>query len=246
MQITTFDSESEAADACARLLGDALRARPAMVLGLATGGTMLPVYARLRAAKERGEISLAEASSFNLDEYIGLGADHPASYHQYMEEHLFRGTKISRVHTHLPKGDAPDPEAEALRYEALIRQSGGIDLQLLGLGRNGHIGFNEPGSPLASRTRVVDLAPSTLEANKAYFAPGEAPPRQAITMGIATILEAKRCVLLATGEAKAEAVAAMAAGEISSDCPASALRDHPDCEVLLDVAAASRLPWKKR
>lgn len=241
MKIKIFDSAQAAAEGCAARLIAAIGARPDLRLGLATGGTMLPVYEHLRAARRAGQINLAHISSFNLDEYIGLPADHHASYHHYMEEHLFRGTRIDRARTHLPNGAAADPAQEARRYEALIAASGGIDLQLLGLGGNGHIGFNEPGSDLASRTRIVDLAPSTLQANSRYFADGARQPRQAITMGIGTIMEARACLLLATGAGKAAAVAAMVHGPVSADCPASALQGHGNCEILLDRAAASQL-----
>lgn len=167
--------------------------------------------------------------------------DHPGSYHRTMHDALFSHTDIRPEATHLPRGDAPDPSAEALRYEACIAAAGGIDLQLLGIGTNGHIGFNEPTSSLGSRTRIKTLTEATSASNRQFFTSEDAVPRYAITMGIATILEARACLLLATGTAKAAAVAAMVEGPLSAACPASALQMHPKTTVILDHGAASQL-----
>ena len=223
------------------LLADHMAIQPEMVLGLATGGTMVPVYDDLLRRYRDGLLSFAAVTSFNLDEYIGLAPDHPCSYHSFMAAALFARTDMKITQAHLPRGDAPDPAAEAIRYEEKIRAAGGIDLQLLGIGTNGHIGFNEPTSSLASRTRIKTLTASTREANRRFFDHEDDVPRFAITMGIATILDARSCVLLATGPAKAAAVAAMIEGPLSAACPASALQLHPRATIILDHDAASQL-----
>lgn len=206
---------------------------------------MEPVYAGLLDRTRAGQVSLDRMTSFNLDEYVGLSPEHPQSYHAFMQERLFAPLKLEPARTHLPRGDAPDPVAEAARYDAAITHAGGIDLQLLGIGRNGHIGFNEPSSSLASPTRVKTLTRATREANARFFGPDEAVPRFAITMGIATILRSRHAVLLATGAAKAEAVAAMAEGPLSARCPASALQMHPKVTVVLDTEAAAGLELRQ-
>lgn len=234
--------DTEAATArAADILCEALARNPEATLGLATGGTMLPLYATLAERCRAGLVSFARARTFNLDEYVGVGPDHPCSFHRYMADAFFGTTDIDPGQAHLPRGDAPDPDAEAARYEARIVEAGGIDLQLLGIGRNGHIGFNEPTSSLGSRTRTKTLTESTRAANRSFFDRDEDVPRFAITMGIATILDARACLMLATGPAKAEAVAAMIEGPVSAYCPASALQLHPKVTVVLDKAAASRL-----
>jgi glucosamine-6-phosphate deaminase len=180
-------------------------------------------------------------TTFNLDEYLGLSSNDPASYAIYMRENLFEHVDIDSTLTHIPDGSAVDADAEARRYEALIAKSGGIDLMLLGLGRNAHIGFNEPGSPHDSRTRRVGLTASTIGANAAYFPPGSQQPSQAITMGIGTILECRRIVVLATGSEKAGAVAASVNGPASDTIPGSALSRHSDTTIVLDKPAARDL-----
>lgn len=239
MRLEVFDSAAEAERAAAGRLAGCLRAGPAAVLGLATGATMEGVYRALVAQVEAGGVSLARATSFNLDEYLGLPPDDPASYRATMERLLFARTDLPRDRAHLPDGLAADPEAEARRYEAAIAAAGGLDLQLLGLGRNGHVGFNEPGSPADSRTRVVRLSEATRAANRAQFPPGRAVPERAITLGIATILEARALLLLVTGEAKHAALARSLSGPPSPDCPASLLLGHPALTVLADRAAAA-------
>jgi glucosamine-6-phosphate deaminase len=219
-----------------------LMRRPQSVLGLATGGTPIPIYQALVAAVGTGQISFAHAATFNLDEYVGLGADDPASFAWFMRHHLFDHVDIDPGRTRIPDGRAGDPIAEAAAYEAAIAASGGIDLQLLGIGANGHVAFNEPGSDFASRTRIIRLSDATRVANRRFFPTGAAIPDQALTMGIATILEARSLVLAATGAAKASAIFGMVAGPIGPGCPASALRRHPDVELVCDRDAASLLP----
>lgn len=241
MKILILPDQIQASDRTAQMIVTQLRCKPASVLGFATGGTMEPVYAALIRELREGGCATDRMVSFNLDEYVGLRGDHPQSYRYFMAEHLFTPLGITSEQTHLPDGAAPDPDAEALRYDAAIAQAGGIDLQLLGLGPNGHIGFNEPSSSLGSRTRVKTLTRRTRTDNARFFGPGEEVPSYAITMGIATIMEARAVVLLATGAAKAQVLAAMAEGPVSARCPASALQYHPRVTVICDEAAASDL-----
>lgn len=239
MKVLIFPDAAAATDRAADHLLRQVAAQPASVLGLATGGTMEPVYARLR--ERRGGVSFAGVTTLNLDEYVGLAPDHPQSYATYMAHHLFDHLDVDRARTHLPQGDAESPVVEAERYERAIVEAGGIDLQLLGLGVNGHIGFNEPVSSFGSRTRVKTLTSRTRADNARFFGQGEDVPAFAITMGIATIMEAREIVLLATGSDKAAAVRMMVEGPISAFCPASILQFHPHVTVLLDEAAASEL-----
>ena len=233
-----FPSASATADAVAAHLAARLAVQPSIRFGLATGNTFVPVYAALIERYRAGGLSFAQATSFNLDEYVGLPPEHVASFGAYMQSHLFD-------HVDLPDGQgllpvvAGDIEAACRNYEAAITAAGGIDLQLLGIGRNGHIGFNEPGSTFDSRTRQVELTPSTQEANKADFPKGEAVPPSAVTMGIGTILEARDIVLVAVGAAKAEALHMAFRGEQTPACPASALQRHGKVLVFCDETAAS-------
>lgn len=240
MKVLILDTADHAATRTASLIVRQVQARPDAVLGLATGATMTPVHALLRAAHRAGQISFAQVTTFNLDEYLGLPPTDPRSYRATMQAELFDHVDIDPARTHLPIGDAPDPEAQAARYEAAIAAAGGIDLQLLGIGRNGHIGFNEPISSLTSRTRVKALTQETRAANARYFPEG-GTPRFALTMGIGTITEARHCLMLATGAAKADAVAAMIEGPLSAACPASILQMHRHATVILDRTAAGRL-----
>ncbi|WP_370675763.1 glucosamine-6-phosphate deaminase [Pleomorphomonas sp. PLEO] len=234
MRINHFPTTVAAAHAVADRIAERLKATPKSVLGLATGATMEPVYERLVALYRAGEISFAGVTSFNLDEYVGLPTEDHRSYRSTMDSQLFDLVDIDKARTFVPDGLAADPAAFASRYEAMIREAGGIDLQLLGIGRNGHIGFNEPGADFAARTRVVDLEASTLEANSAFF-DGALPPTQAMTMGIGTILDSREIIVLATGATKSEAVRAAILGEIGSECPATALRRHANVSWWLDA-----------
>lgn len=219
-----------------------LQTNPNAVLGLATGSTPLGMYRLLVEAYQVGKIDFSLVTTFNLDEYIGLNADHPQSYHAYMRTHLFRHVHIHPERTHIPNGTADDPDFECRRYEALIAGSNGIDLQLLGIGANGHIGFNEPGADPCGRTHVAELTESTRKANARFFTGGEDAPRYAITMGLGTILtHSKRILLLAAGAHKAEAVYRMLKEKVSNDCPASYLQTHPMVEIVIDQGAASML-----
>ncbi|MEZ5932228.1 MAG: glucosamine-6-phosphate deaminase [Alphaproteobacteria bacterium] len=241
MKVLIKDSEELAIADTARRLAEQVRHDPRSTLGLATGGTMTPVYLELARLHREEGLSFAGITSFNLDEYVGLSPQHPQSYRQDMEQRLFAHVDIAAERTHLPAGDADDPEAEAEAYEKKVEAAGGIDLQLLGIGENGHIGFNEPSSSLGSSTRIKRLAPSTIAANRRFFEHGEPLPTHAITVGIGTIMRAKNILMLAIGEKKAEAVRAMVEGPVSAFCPASALQYHPKVTLLLDPAAASAL-----
>lgn len=245
MKILIFETAGMAASRAAQQIVERVRAQPKSVLGFATGGTMPPVYQHLVKAYAQGHVSFASAVTFNLDEYVGLAPDHACSYHHFMAQELFDLTDFAPDHINLPHGDAPDPAAEAARYEALIKANGPIDLQLLGIGGNGHIGFNEPTSSIGSRTRIKTLTKATRDANQKYFGDGGDPPQYAITVGIQTILESREVVLLATGATKATAVAEMVEGAISASCPATALQLHPKVTIILDQAAAENLKLRE-
>jgi len=245
VEVILQPNEEAAAALVARIVAHDLRANPHLVLGLATGKTMECVYRHLVRMHQDEHLDFSLCSSFNLDEYVGLFPSDPNSYRHYMNHHLFRHVNIDPRNTHLPNGMAADLDAECRHYEALIHRFGGIDLQLLGIGKAGHIGFNEPLSALRSRTRVKALTPTTLKQNAASFGGEENMPRRAITMGVGTIIEARRCLLLATGESKAEVVAQAVEGPISSMVSASALQLHPRCTVIVDDAAAGKLEEKE-
>src|SRR5215813_2669511 len=241
VEVIIQPSETAAASLVARVVAHDLRANPHLVLGLATGRTMERVYRHLVRMHLEEKLDFSLCSTFNLDEYVGLFPSDPNSYRHYMEQNLFRHVNFDARNTHLPNGLANDLEAECRNYEALIQRFGGIDLQLLGIGKAGHIGFNEPLSALQSRTRVKALTPTTLKQNAALFAGEDKVPRRAITMGVGTIIEARRCVLLATGDAKASVVAQAVEGPITSMVTASTLQLHPRCTVVVDESAASHL-----
>jgi glucosamine-6-phosphate deaminase len=238
--ILTRDAE-HAADLTAQVILARLKAKPDLVLGLATGSTPIGVYRRLREAHARGEASFAHVRTFNLDEYLDVPAEHPQSYRTFMRAHLFEGVDLKPSHIHFPPSEGKDLLRRCGRYEEEIIAAGGIDVQLLGIGRNGHIGFNEPTSSLASRTRVKTLTERTLEDNARFYGPGERPPTLAVTMGIGTILDAREVLLQAIGSKKAQAVRNMVEGPISSFFPASALQLHRRVTAYLDPDAASLL-----
>ncbi len=241
MEIAVFSDAAAVARKAAQLVAKQLRANPQSVLGLATGSTPLPLYAELIRMHREEALDFSRATAFNLDEYIGLAPSHPQSYRRFMQINLFDHVNIRPERTHIPDGSAKDISAACAAYEAAIAKAGGIDLQILGIGTDGHIGFNEPPSPLDSRTRLTELAESTITDNARFFGAVNDVPRQAITMGIGTILDSRKCVLLATGSAKAEIVARMIEGPVTEMCPASALQRHSDALILLDTPAAARL-----
>ncbi|OED44730.1 glucosamine-6-phosphate deaminase [Chromatiales bacterium (ex Bugula neritina AB1)] len=238
MEVITRPNAGQAVSLVARLLLSRVFANPEIVLGMATGRTMEHVYSHLVAS----EVSFKRCSSFNLDEYVGLEPSDPRLYRQYMHDRFFSKIDIDPANTHLPDGCAADLQKAAADYEALIDSSGGIDVQLLGIGIAGHIGFNEPLSSIMSRTRAKALTPATRLQNAEMFGgdPDNVPTR-ALTMGVGTILEAKELILLATGSAKADIVAKAVEGPITSMVSASAIQLHPNCKVIVDEDAASAL-----
>ena len=241
MEAIIRPDQDSAALLVARIIARELRANPSLVLGLATGRTMEAVYRILvRLHREEG-LDFSLCRTFNLDEYVGLSPDDARSYRYYMNQRLFSQVNLDLRNTHLPNGLAANLEAESRAYEQKIKRCGGIDLQLLGLGQAGHIGFNEPLSALHSRTRVKALSPITIEQNAVFFGGAAMVPRRAITMGVGTILESRRCLLLATGAGKAEVIAKAVEGPITSMISATALQLHARCTVVLDEAAASKL-----
>jgi glucosamine-6-phosphate deaminase len=241
MEVIIQSNEEAAAALVARVVARDLRANPHLVLGLATGRTMECVYRRLVRMHKEEKLDFSLCSTFNLDEYVGLFPSDPNSYRHYMDHHLFKNVNVDPRNTHLPNGLAEDLDGECRRYEACIQRFGGIDLQVLGIGRAGHIGFNEPLSALRSRTRVKPLTPVTLEQNAPFFGGPEHMPHRAITMGVGTILESRRCLLLATGEEKADILAKAIEGPITAMISATALQLHARCTVVVDEAAASKL-----
>jgi glucosamine-6-phosphate deaminase len=218
-----------------------IKENPNCVLGLATGSTPLGLYSELIKMYKRKEIDFSNVTTFNLDEYLGLSPEHPQSYHAYMKRNFFDHVNIKPENIHIPDGLTKNSIEHCNEYERKIKEVGGIDLQVLGIGSNGHIGFNEPGSELNSRTRVVELAEKTRRDNSRFFDKIEDVPKKAITMGIATILESKNILLLASGENKAEAIKNALEGPITKEVPASFLQYHPNVTVILDEPAASKL-----
>ena len=237
MEIIIQPTPEAATEIAARLVARLLKEKPDAVLGLATGSTPLLLYRSLVEMR----LDWSRVRTFNLDEYLGLAPDHPQSYHHFMWENLFRHVNVRPENVHIPDGLAQDVPGFCADYEARIRAVGGIDLQLLGIGSDGHIGFNEPSSSLASRTRIKTLTQRTRADNARFFASAEEVPSHVITMGIGTIMEARTNLLLAFGDKKAQALAEAAEGPITAMNPASVLQLHPDARVCLDEAAATQL-----
>ena len=237
MEIIIQPTPEAATEIAARLVARLLKEKPDAVLGLATGSTPLLLYRSLVEMR----LDWSRVRTFNLDEYLGLAPDHPQSYHHFMRENLFRHVNVRPENVHIPDGLAQDVPGFCADYEARIRAVGGIDLQLLGIGGDGHIGFNEPSSSLASRTRIKTLTQRTRADNARFFASAEEVPSHVITMGIGTIMEARTNLLLAFGDKKAQALAEAAEGPITAMNPASVLQLHPDARVCLDEAAATQL-----
>ena len=241
MEVIILPSAREASRVAARLVARQVREKPASVLGLATGGTPCNLYQELIGMHTDDGLDFSGVTTFNLDEYLGLAPSHPASYHRFMEENFFSRVNIPRERVHIPDGLAVDLPAYCEAYERAIRAAGGIDLQILGLGWDGHLGFNEPGSSLASRTRIKTLTERTRSDNARFFADPREVPHHVITMGLGTIMESRMCLLLAFGAAKAPAVAATVEGPVTASVPGSLLQFHPRAKVLLDAEAASKL-----
>lgn len=222
----------------ALLVASQVRLKPNSVLGLATGSTPLGMYDELIEMYEKDEIDFSEVKTFNLDEYCSLSPDNPQSYHYYMKNNFFDHINIHPSNTNLLDGMTNNVTEECLDYDRKIKRAGGIDLQVLGIGPNGHIGFNEPGEKLNVRTHQVDLAQETIEANSRFFDSRDKVPRKAITVGMATILKSNRILLMASGKNKARAIRESISGYVSTDVPASLLQTHPEVTVIIDEEAA--------
>jgi glucosamine-6-phosphate deaminase len=237
MNIITVKNYEEMSERAGDLLIQKLTAEKNPVLGLATGSTPEGMYAYLAEKYKAGKVSFSHAQSFNLDEYVGLDAEDPNSYRFYMQEQLFRHIDIKEENVHLPNGTATDLEAECRAYEKKIEHAGKIDLQVLGIGLNGHIGFNEPGTSFTSRTHVVALDETTRKANARFFNSMEEVPTQAITMGMQTIMESKEILMLVSGEKKAKTLSKLLKEEVNENFPASILHQHPNVTIIADEAA---------
>lgn len=242
MEIIIQPTYTQLVAVSAEIIRDALLKKPNLVLGLATGSTPIGLYEALIRMHNTDGLDFSEVITFNLDEYVGIPPNHPYSYHTFMETHFFNAINISPENCHIPQSTVVAHEEFCEKYEEAIVDAGGIDIQVLGIGKDGHIGFNEPSSSLGSRTRIKTLTQSTLEANAPHFGGSvDAVPKMAITMGVGTIMEAKQCLLLASGESKAEAIAHAVEGPITAEVPASVLQMHPRTIVVIDEAAASQL-----
>lgn len=236
MKVIKVEHEQDVSRAAAAIVFEKLQVKSIRVLGLATGGTVIGFYQELVERIRKEQLSLSWLQTVNLDEYIGLEKEHRNSYHQFMHRHFFQHVDIPPSQCFLPDGTAESPKQEAERYEELVVKLG-VDLQLLGVGKNGHIAFNEPGSSFEGKTNVADLAPSTIKANARFFKEGEKVPEQAITMGISTIMRSKEILLLASGKAKAAALKEIISGEMREEVPGTVLQTHPNVTLIADEEA---------
>ncbi|MFB1049949.1 glucosamine-6-phosphate deaminase [Paraliobacillus sp. JSM ZJ581] len=241
MDFIIVDNYEEMSKRARDIFVEKVNKKPNAVLGLATGSTPERFYELLIDAYKQNNVSFENATSFNLDEYVGVSPDNSQSYHHYMNEKLFNHINLPAKQANLPEGETEDLQEACNKYEEKIKNAGGVDLQLLGIGLNGHIGFNEPGTPFDQETHVVDLAPSTREANARFFDSIDEVPTKAITMGIKTIMQSKQIVLLISGEKKADCLYQLVNDPISEDFPASILREHPNVTIIADKAAASKI-----
>lgn len=239
MRLIVCDNQKDIANFGADMIAEVIKNNSCAVLGLATGSTPVPMYAELVRRYEAGELDFSTVRSVNLDEYYPLAPDNDQSYRYFMNHHLFDHINIDKNNTNVPDGLAADPAAACAAYEEIIRDLGGIDIQVLGIGGNGHIGFNEPAQELDPLTHLTDLTEDTIRANARFFESEADVPRHALTMGIGTILSARRILLIATGEAKAKAIATVLSGKLTTSCPASLLNLHSDVTILCDRAAVS-------
>ena len=241
MQIHIYKTAAQIGQAAATLIAAQLLRKPDSILGLATGSSPIPTYQALIDMHKAGVLDFSKAVSFNLDEYVGIDPEHVCSYHRFMQDNLFSQVNMRPENIHVPDGNAEDIPASAKAYDEAIVNAGGIDLQLLGIGRNGHIGFNEPGGQFIYGCHKVELSQSTIEANTRFFDSEADVPRAAVSLGIGAIMEAKQVLLIATGTDKAEAIRQAIEGDVSPLCQASILRTHPNVIFLLDEKAASLL-----
>ncbi len=241
MRIIITKDYDEMSKVAANIIAAQMTLKPNSVLGFATGSSPIGTYAELIKKNQAGDIDFSTITTVNLDEYKDLPITHDQSYYYFMNDYLFNHVNINKDNTNLPNGNAEDPEAECARYEALIKELGGIDMQLLGLGHNGHVGFNEPGDCFQKNTYCVTLTERTIDANKRFFESADAVPRQAITMGVGTIMAAKKLVLVVSGADKADALQKCLQGPITPSVPGSVLQLHPDVTVVCDEAAYSKM-----
>ena len=241
MQVYVAESYADMSRKAANILSAQVILKPDTVMGLATGSSPVGTYQQLIEWYKKGDLDFAQVRTVNLDEYAGLAPEHSQSYRRFMQENFFDHINIPRESTHVPNGLAPDLEAECRRYNQVIQSLGGIDIQLLGMGHNGHIGFNEPGQAFELETHVVNLTDNTIEANARFFASRDEVPRQAITMGIKSIMQAQRIVMVVSGADKADMVRAAFAGPVVPQVPASILQMHPNFILVGDKAALSKL-----
>ena len=239
--VEVLPTSADVANRAATLIADVVTQKPNCVLGLATGSSPIGCYQELIRKHKDDGLDFANVTTFNLDEYIGLSAKHPQSYRVFMQENLFDHLNLATANTHVPDGLCADIDDHCRQYEKLIRDAGRVDLQLLGIGTNGHIAFNEPGASSDSRTRKIQLAADTIRSNSRFFSSDQDIPKTAITMGVETILEARKIVLIATGNSKADAVATAINGPVDTNCPASFLRLHAEVTFVIDTAAATNI-----
>lgn len=241
MRIIEVRNRAEGGEIAAEMIKNLIKEKGNPTLGLATGSSPETTYLNLARAYERGEISFSDVKTVNLDEYVGLDGSHPQSYRFFMEEKLFSKVNIKRENTHIPNGMADNPAAECERYNEVIRAASPIDIQLLGIGHNGHIGFNEPSEFFTENTHVVNLSASTIEANSRFFPTKNDVPRRAITMGIGQIMAAKSIILLAFGEEKSAILHTALTGDVTPTCPASVLQHHPNLTLIADTHALAKM-----
>ncbi len=241
MRVIVCENYEEMSRCAADVVSEVVKARPNCLLGLATGSTPVGMYDELVRRYEAGELDFSGVRSVNLDEYYPISPDNAQSYRYFMNKNLFDRINIDKANTAVPDGSAADPEAECLAYEEKLAALGRVDIQVLGIGQNGHIGFNEPGEALYPLTHLTGLTESTIKANARFFSEDEVIPTSALTMGMRTILRAAKILILANGEAKADAVATLLSGMVTTTCPASFLNLHEDVVVICDRAAMSRV-----
>lgn len=241
MKIIKVDDYEKMSEAAAALLADVLSEKEDATLGLATGSTPIGLYKKLIEWNKEGTLNFEKVRTVNLDEYVGLPRESENSYYSVMHEFFFDHINIKEENTHLPDGMNENINEECIKYENLIESLGGVDLQILGVGHNGHIGFNEPGTSFDSKVHIVDLTDETINANKRFFESESDVPRKAITMGIGTIMKAKKIILVASGDGKADIMKKIIEGPVTEDVPASILQNHPDCIIIADNAALSKI-----
>lgn len=241
VKVFVFKTKEEAAKAAVSVFAAELMKKPDAIFGLATGSSPIPLYQEMISQCKAGAMDFSKCRSWNLDEYVSLQPDHVCSYRRFMNEQLFDHVNIDKANTHVPSGIADNMTKEAADYDAAIEAAGGIDVQLLGIGHNGHIGFNEPDDHFTYETHLVSIAESTIDANTRFFNSRDEVPRQAITMGVGNIMKAKTVVLVANGKDKARAIHDTVKGDITPRVPASLLRCHPNCLIFVDEDAASLL-----